>query len=452
MIFSIFSRKAARLAQRKRDLARESQPADGVLSSADTVAATTLGIGPATVDARELARQTAAKIDAIESEMIHGRVTPAGPATRIARTGLAGTVFVPSGRVASVGAGVGAGAGVMPPIAMPAEGPAANAITIQVPSSGETLEVQREFTMARTPPTLHLKPGKEKSLLRRHPWIYANAIDRASGGPASGDTVRVLGADGRFLAWAAFSPTSALRARAWSFTEAEHPDAAFIAARVAAAVARREGLQAQTEAIRLVFGEADALPGLVVDRYRDQLVVQFLAAGVEHWRDVIVAALREVTGCEAVYERSDAAAREREGLVPREGVLHGDLPAPLAVSEHGVRYEVDVITGHKTGFYIDQRDSRRLVGEHAHGRRVLNCFCSTGGFTLAARLGGAVEAVSVDSSAEALAVAARNEQLNGLAPSTWLQANVFDALKNLLAEGRQFDLIVLDPPKFAPSV
>lgn len=144
MIFSIFSRKAARLAQRKRDLARESQPADGVLSSADTVAATTLGIGPATVDARELARQTAAKIDAIESEMIHGRVTPAGPATRIARTGLAGTVFVPSGRVASVGAGVGAGAGVMSPTAMPAEGPAANAITIQVPSSGETLEVQRE--------------------------------------------------------------------------------------------------------------------------------------------------------------------------------------------------------------------------------------------------------------------------------------------------------------------
>jgi 23S rRNA (cytosine1962-C5)-methyltransferase len=325
----------------------------------------------------------------------------------------------------------------------------------RAPASGVKRKLFSEsptFTMARTPPTLHLKPGKEKSLLRRHPWIYANAIDRASGGPASGDTVRVLGADGRFLAWAAFSPTSALRARAWSFTEAEHPDAAFIAARVAAAVARREGLQAQTEAIRLVFGEADALPGLVVDRYRDQLVVQFLAAGVEHWRDVIVAALREVTGCEAVYERSDAAAREREGLVAREGVLHGDLPATLAVSEHGVRYEVDVITGHKTGFYIDQRDSRRLVGEYAQGRRVLNCFCYTGGFTLAARLGGAVEAVSVDSSAEALAVAARNEQLNGLAPSTWLQANVFDALKNLLAEGRQFDLIVLDPPKFAPSV
>lgn len=306
--------------------------------------------------------------------------------------------------------------------------------------------------MARSAPTLHLKPGKEKSLLRRHPWIYANAIDRLSGAPGSGDTVRVLGADGRFLAWAAFSPTSALRARAWSFTEAELPDAALIAARVAAAVARRDGLQSHTDAVRLIFGEADALPGLVVDRYRDQLVVQFLAAGVEHWRDPIVAALREATGCDAVFERSDAAAREREGLVSREGVLHGPAPEPVPITEHGVRYEVDVVSGHKTGFYIDQRDNRQLVAEHAAGRRVLNCFCYTGGFTLAARRGGAIEAVSVDSSAEALAGATRNEQLNGLAPSVWWQTNVFDALKSMLAEGRQFDLIVLDPPKFAPSV
>lgn len=306
--------------------------------------------------------------------------------------------------------------------------------------------------MARHPPTLHLKAGKEKSLLRRHPWIYANAIERLTGGAESGDTVRVLGADGRFLAWAAFSPGSALRARAWSFTEAEQPDAALMASRVMAAVRRRDGLQGQTDAIRLVFGEADALPGLVVDRYRDQLVVQFLAAGVEHWRDTLVAALREATGCEAVYERSDAAAREREGLSPREGVLHGAVPALVPIVEHGVRYEVDVVSGHKTGFYIDQRDNRRWVAEYAAGRRVLNCFCYTGGFTLAARCAGAVEALSVDSSAEALAGAARNEALNGLAPSQWWQTNVFEALKELLAQGRQFDLIVLDPPKFAPSV
>lgn len=307
--------------------------------------------------------------------------------------------------------------------------------------------------MARSEPTLHLKPGKDRSLLRRHPWIYANAIDRVSGAPASGETVRVLGADGRFLAWAAFSPASSIRARTWSFVESEPVDEPLIAARVTAAVARREGLQRDTDAVRLIFGEADMLPGLVVDRYGDQLVVQVLAAGVEHWRETIVEALCQATGCTAVYERSDAAARGREGLSPREGVLRGELPAPVAITEHGVRYQVDVITGHKTGFYIDQRDSRQLVGQYAQGRRVLNCFCYTGGFTLAARRGGAIEAVSVDSSAEALAMARANEQLNGFEQeSTWLQANVFDTLKTLQAEQRQFDLIVLDPPKFAPSV
>jgi len=301
--------------------------------------------------------------------------------------------------------------------------------------------------------TLHLKPGKDKSLLRRHPWIYANAIDRISGTPQSGETVRVLSSEGRFLAWAAFSPASSIRARAWSFLEIDRVDAALIGNRVSAAVQRRRGLEIHTSAIRLVFGEADALPGLVVDRYRDQLVVQFLAAGVELWREVILDALKSATGCTAVYERSDAAAREREGLAVREGTLSGETPGLISIIEHDVHYSVDVINGHKTGFYIDQRDSRRLVSEHAAGRRVLNCFCYTGGFTIAARQGGAIEALSVDSSAEALAMAAQNEQLNGFeTASTWMQANVFDALKSLLAEGRQFDLIVLDPPKFAPSV
>jgi 23S rRNA (cytosine1962-C5)-methyltransferase len=306
--------------------------------------------------------------------------------------------------------------------------------------------------MSRDEATLVLRPGKEKSLLRRHPWIYATAVERVAGRPASGDTVRVHGADGRFLARAAFSPASTIRARAWTFDEGERVDEAMIGARVAAAVARRESLRGATDALRLVFGEADALPGLVVDRYADQLVVQLLAAGVERWRDPIVAALVAATGCAAVYERSDAAAREREGLVPREGPLRGEAPGPVAVAEHGVRYLVDVVGGHKTGFYIDQRDNRALVGEWAAGRSVLNCFCYTGGFTIAARAGGASEATSIDSSAEALAMAARNERLNGFAePSAWLQANVFDALKAMVAEGRSFDLIVLDPPKFAPA-
>ncbi|MEI7446794.1 MAG: class I SAM-dependent rRNA methyltransferase [Burkholderiales bacterium] len=308
--------------------------------------------------------------------------------------------------------------------------------------------------MDRNEPALVLKPGKEKSLLRRHPWIYATAVAQVRGRPASGDTVVVTSHDGRFLARAAFSPQSSIRARAWTFDEAEPVDAALMAARVRAAVARRESLRGESDALRLVFGEADGLPGFVADRYADRLVVQCLAAGVERWRDAIVDALVEATGCTRVYERSDAAAREREGLEPREGPLRGDAPAaPVEVSEHGVRYRVDVVAGHKTGFYIDQRDNRALVGRWAAGRRVLNCFCYTGGFTLAARAGGAAEAMSIDSSGEALALAAENERANGFGtPSTWWQANVFDALKQLLAEGRQFDLIVLDPPKFAPSV
>jgi len=306
--------------------------------------------------------------------------------------------------------------------------------------------------MSTSPATLVLKDGKEKSLLRRHPWVFAPAVARVAGRADTGDTVRVLGHDGRFLAWAAYSPRSMIRARAWSFREDLPVDAAFIAARVGEAVARRAGLESDTDAVRLVFGEADGLPGLVVDRYAGQLVVQFFAAGVERWRDAIVDALVAVTGCEAVYERSDAAAREREGLAVREGPLRGPAPRPVAVIEHGVHYRVDVVAGHKTGFYIDQRVNRALVAAHAAGRRVLNCFCYTGGFTLAARAGGALEAVSIDSSADALAQAAEHERLNGFTPSTWLQANVFDALKSLLAEGRRFDLVVLDPPKFAPSV
>jgi 23S rRNA (cytosine1962-C5)-methyltransferase len=302
--------------------------------------------------------------------------------------------------------------------------------------------------------TIVLKPGKERSLLRRHPWVYAGAIARVQGSPWVGDTVRVVASDGRFLAWAAYSPDSAIRARAWHFDEAGRVDAAWLRERIAAAIARRAPLARDTDAVRLVFGEADGLPGLVVDRYGGQLVMQVLAAGVERWRNEIATALCELTGLPDLHERSDAAAREREGLPSREGTVAG-APATdrLPVVEHGVRYLVDVPRGHKTGFYIDQRDNRREVARHAAGRAVLNCFCYTGGFTLAALAGGAASALSIDSSVPALARAAEQHALNGLppAPCEWREADVFEALKALLAEGRRFDLIVLDPPKFAPS-
>ncbi|HEY3597521.1 MAG TPA: class I SAM-dependent rRNA methyltransferase [Paraburkholderia sp.] len=308
--------------------------------------------------------------------------------------------------------------------------------------------------------TVTLKPSKEKSLLRRHPWVYANAIDRVDGKPALGATVLVLAHDGRFLARAAWSPHSQIRARVWSFDEAEPIDHAFFKRRVQRALAHRQTMVRDTGAVRLIFGEADGLPGLIVDHYtadtgaRGQLVCQFMAAGVEAWKDAIVAALTGATGCPNVYERSDVSIREKEGLEQTTGVLAGDAPPDtLIASENGVRYHVDVRNGHKTGFYVDQRDNRALVQQFAHERDVLNCFCYTGGFSLAALKGGAKRVVSIDSSGEALALAQQNVVANGFdaARATWLDADAFKTLRRLYDEGERFDLIVLDPPKFAPS-
>ncbi|KVN88397.1 23S rRNA methyltransferase [Burkholderia ubonensis] len=311
--------------------------------------------------------------------------------------------------------------------------------------------------------TVTLKPSKDKSLLRRHPWIYANAIDRVDGKPAPGATVIVRAHDGRFLARGAYSPHSQIRVRVWSFDENEPIDHAFFKRRVQRAVAHRNTMVSGTGAVRLVFGEADGLPGLIVDHYvedsgaaspRGQLVCQFMAAGVEAWKDAIVAALVGATGCPNVYERSDVSIREKEGLEQTTGVLAGDPPpATLITNENGVRYHVDVPNGHKTGFYVDQRDNRALVTQYANGRDVLNCFCYTGGFSLAALKGGAARVVSIDSSGDALALAQQNVVANGFDPAraSWLDADAFKTLRRLVDEGDRFDLIVLDPPKFAPS-
>jgi 23S rRNA (cytosine1962-C5)-methyltransferase len=312
-----------------------------------------------------------------------------------------------------------------------------------------------------------LKPSKEKSLLRRHPWVYANAIDRVEGKPASGATVIVRSHDGRFLARAAYSPHSQIRARVWSFDENEPIDHAFFKRRVQRAVAHRQAMVSNTGAVRLIFGEADGLPGLIVDHYvedraegadgtpaRGQLVCQFMAAGVEAWKEAIVGALAAATGCPNVYERSDVSIREKEGLEQITGLLAGEEPPETIVtSENGVRYHVDVRNGHKTGFYVDQRDNRALVQTFAHEREVLNCFCYTGGFSLAALKGGAKRVVSIDSSGEALATAQKNVEANGFdaARATWLDADAFKTLRRLHEEGERFDLVVLDPPKFAAS-
>ncbi|CAN7628653.1 class I SAM-dependent methyltransferase [Variovorax sp. LjRoot290] len=309
---------------------------------------------------------------------------------------------------------------------------------------------------------LRLRPGKERSLQRRHPWVFESAI--AKGGGDAGETVRIESDEGKFLAWAAFSPHSKIRARAWSFDEKQRIDAAFFAARVASAVAARQLFDLQSDGVRLVHGEADGLPGLIVDRYGDTLVAQFLSAGVERWKEVLADALLAATGLAKLYERSDASGREREGLAPQTGWLRGSGPTELTIREHDWQLTLDIATGHKTGFYLDQRDSRRRFAElarHRRFRRVLNCFCYTGGFTVAALAGlkaaGAVEGaelVSIDSSLPALERARAHVALNGFegARTEFLDADVNAALRRFIEEGRVFDAIVLDPPKFAPTV
>jgi 23S rRNA (cytosine1962-C5)-methyltransferase len=305
-------------------------------------------------------------------------------------------------------------------------------------------------------PQLTLKQGRERSLLRRHPWIFSGAIAEVRGAPHTGDSVGVRAADGSFLAWAAYSPASQIRARVWSFDETEIPGPDLFERRIAAALAlRRAEIPSETtNALRLVHGESDGLPGLVADRYADTLVVQLASAGCERWRETLIEILRAQSGCARVYERSDTEGRELEGFAASAGLIAG-APAdrPLEIVEHGIRYEVDAAAGQKTGFYLDQRDNRRRVGLLAAGREMLNCFCYTGAFALSALAGGVRSVLSIDSSGPALELAKRNLALNGFEAgrAEWLEADVFGALRKLQREGRQFDFIVLDPPKFAPT-
>ena len=303
--------------------------------------------------------------------------------------------------------------------------------------------------------SIRLREGRERSLLRRHPWIFDSAVAR--GGGDAGETVRVESHDGRFLAWAAFSPASRMRARAWSFEEGERIDPAFFHRRLAEAVAMRARLQVPSDGVRLVHGESDGLPGFVVDRYGDTLVAQFLSAGAERWKKVLADALLEVTGLSKLYERSDANARGLEGLPETTGWLRGEGPTELVVTENAFQFGLDIATGHKTGFYLDQRDSRARFTDWVRrlgSRRVLNCYCYTGGFTVAALAGGAQEVTSIDSSGPALERARANVALNGFdaARAEFLDADVNASLRRFLDEGRSFDAIVLDPPKLAPTV
>jgi 23S rRNA (cytosine1962-C5)-methyltransferase len=312
-------------------------------------------------------------------------------------------------------------------------------------------------------PALILKPGRERSLLRRHPWIFSGAVHHAEDVPESGGTLDVLSSKGDFLARAAYSPHSQIRARVWTFDdEPVGPD--FFRRRVQSAIRSRDtwhpstslgaGLTPDTNALRLIYAESDGLPGLIVDRYAEVLVMQCLTTSAEFWRETLADILLDETGLKNIYERSDADVRELEGLPPRTGPLRGSMfHSPLTITEHNLNFLVDIEHGHKTGFYLDQRLNRRRVCDLSRGREVLDCFCYTGGFTVNALAGEAKSVLSVDASADALALARENVVLNNLPAekSNFLDGDVFQVLRKLRDEGRLFDLIVLDPPKFAAT-
>lgn len=300
-----------------------------------------------------------------------------------------------------------------------------------------------------------LKPGRERSVLRRHPWVFSGAVQNVEGEPASGATVDVLSSKREFLARAAYSPASQIRARAWTF-EDESVDADFFRRRVRSANDTRHSIldSSSTDSLRLIYAESDSLPGLIVDRYKDILVMQCLTTGAEFWKETLADLLLEETGLSTIYERSDADVRELEGLEPSSGLLRGNLSDFLfPINEHNLKFHVNLQSGHKTGSYLDQRENRLRVRERAKEKEVLDCFCYAGGFTVNALAGGATSVLSVDSSADALGLLQDNIALNGLDATRQasLEGDVFQLLRKFRDERRSFDMIILDPPKFAPT-
>jgi len=301
-----------------------------------------------------------------------------------------------------------------------------------------------------------IKKDREKSLLRHHPWLFSGAIERIEGEPQLGETVELRAHDGRFLGFGAWSPKSQIAVRIWSFNPEAEINADFFRRKLSLAVKRRESLfePNKTDAVRLVNAESDGLPGLIVDCYNGYLVVQFLSAGAEFWRETIISALTEICPVTGIYERSDVEVREKEGLELRRGLLQGNEPPELIeICENSRRFLVNIRNGHKTGFYLDQRDNRQKITEFSARREVLNCFAYTGGFALAALSAGAAKVTNIEASAEALELLNRNVALNGFDPAKVenLTDDVFQVLRKFRDQGRSFDLIILDPPKFAES-
>ncbi|MFT7259249.1 MAG: 23S rRNA (cytosine1962-C5)-methyltransferase [Glaciecola sp.] len=303
--------------------------------------------------------------------------------------------------------------------------------------------------------SITLKVEREKSMLRRHPWIFEGAIEKTDGIIRSGDTVDILASDGTWLAKAAYSPESQIRARVWSFTKSEVIDNAFFKRKLEQALARKQEIlkKHNTNAFRLIAAEADGLPGITIDVYVNVVVVQLLSAGAEKHRSKILWSILQLFPDAIVHERSDVDVRKKEGLTPLVQTLHGELPDSVIIEENGIKICVDLINGHKTGFYLDQRENRRIAASYCGGKTVLNCFSFTGTFGLYALAAGATQIINVDASESALTLSAKNVSINGLDESkvTHLKRDVFELLREYKEAGTKFDVIVLDPPKFVSS-
>jgi 23S rRNA (cytosine1962-C5)-methyltransferase len=303
---------------------------------------------------------------------------------------------------------------------------------------------------------INLKPGREKSLLNHHPWIFGGAVARVSGHTQPGDVVNVRDARGEFLARGYYNPASQIVVRALTWQPDEEIDRAFWRARLRGALNRRQRLafDGNTDTYRLVFAESDGLPGLIVDRYGDWLVLQSLTLGIEPWKGLIAELLMELAQPRGIYERSDVDVREHEGLQPVVGCLTGEPPpTEMVVREQGHFFQVDLVQGHKTGFYLDQRENRAHVAGYCAGAEVLNAFSYTGGFAVYAAAVGAPPITTLDPSADVLEAARRNLALNGYErpADTYLQGDAFQVLRTFRDQARSFDVVILDPPKFAFS-
>jgi 23S rRNA (cytosine1962-C5)-methyltransferase len=305
-------------------------------------------------------------------------------------------------------------------------------------------------------PSVILKKSADSFIKRKHPWIFSGAIEKVEGNPSNGQTVQIFTSDKKLVGNGSFSPSSQIRVRVWSFNPEEKIDEDFFRRKISLAQSLREKIIkiSETNAYRIINAESDGLPGLIVDRYSGYLVCQFLSAGVEANKEIIIEILSETFKPAGIFERSDVEVRTKEGLQPTQGILRGTVPDNfIEVQENGFKFFVDIKGGHKTGFYLDQRDNRALVSDLSKGKNVLNCFSYTGGFSVYALAAGANKVTQIEASTSAIEISNKNFELNNLNSSLVenINGDVFEVLRKFRDERRTFDLIILDPPKFAES-